>query len=235
MIGTGQDISELKEYQEELDQSLKEKEVLLAEIHHRVKNNLAIISGLLQLEAFSVENEHTQKILKNSQMRIQSMATIHEMLYEAENFHDLSFEGFVEQIISSVREVYHQENQKISFSIDIKSINLNINQAVPCGLIINELITNAYKHAFDDKQEGYISIVGEKSDSNIQFTVKDNGEGLPADFSIEKQSSLGFTLISSLISQLGAELTVKSGEGTTFVFSFQQEAVRGSASTLEYA
>lgn len=236
MIGTGQDISELKEYQEELDQSLKEKEVLLAEIHHRVKNNLAIISGLLQLEAFSVEDEHTQKILKNSQMRIQSMATIHEMLYEAENFHNLSFEGFVEKIISSVRKVYHQDNQQISFDIDIESINLNINQAVPCGLIINELITNAYKHAFDDhQQEGCISVVGEKNDSNIQFTVRDNGAGLPDDFTIEEQSSLGFTLISSLIAQLGAEFEVTSQEGTTFIFSFQQELVRGSASTLEYA
>lgn len=235
MIGTGQDISELKEYQEELDQSLKEKEVLLAEIHHRVKNNLAIISGLLQLEAFSVENEHTQKILKNSQMRIQSMATIHEMLYEAENFHDLSFEGFVEQIISSVRDVYHQDNQQISFNIDINSINLNINQAVPCGLIINELITNAYKHAFGDQQKGCISVVGEKTDSNIKFTVQDNGKGLPDDFAIDERGSLGFKLVSSLIAQLGAELKVKSGEGTTFVFTFQQEAVRGSASTLEYA
>lgn len=235
MIGTGQDISELKEYQDELNQSLEEKEVLLAEIHHRVKNNLAIISGLLQLEAFSVENAHTAKVLKNSQMRIQSMATIHEMLYEAENFNDLSFEGFVEEVISLVKEVYHKEPQQILFDIEIEKINLNINQAVPCGLIINELITNAYKHAFGDQHEGCISVIGEKSDSNIQFTIHDNGVGLPEDFVIDEQDSLGFTLVSSLVAQLGADLEIKTEEGTTFSFTFQQEHTRGSASTMEYA
>ena len=233
MIGTGQDISELKEYQDELDQSLKEKEVLLAEIHHRVKNNLAIISGLLQLEAFSAENDHTENVLKNSQMRIQSMATIHEMLYEADNFNDLSFDSFVEQIISSVEDVYHRaEDNNISFDIDIDAIDLNINQAVPCGLIINELVTNAYKHAFPGRQDGRIVINGQKKDSTVTFIIKDNGKGVGEDFSIDEQSSLGFTLVNSLIDQLGATLNIESDDGTTFIFSFEQEDVRGAGSSI---
>ncbi|PAU95800.1 hypothetical protein CK503_01710 [Aliifodinibius salipaludis] len=233
LIGTGQDISEIKEYQNELDQSLKEKEVLLTEIHHRVKNNLAIISGLLQLEAFSAENDHTKNILKNSQMRIQSMATIHEMLYEAENFNDLSFDSFVEQVTSSVREVYNTAgNNDISFDISIDAINLNINQAVPCGLIINELVTNAYKHAFPNHQDGRIEINGNKVGSSITFVIEDNGRGLPDDFSIDEQNSLGFSLVSSLIDQLGATLDIRRDDGAIFIFSFEQENVRGAGSSI---
>ncbi|WP_445664724.1 sensor histidine kinase [Fodinibius sp. AD559] len=134
----------------------------------------------------------------------------------------------VEQITSSVKEVYDiADNNDISFDIDIDAINLNLNQAVPCGVIINELVTNEYKHAFPDHQDGRIEISGYKKDSNVTFMIKDSGRGLPDDFSIDEQSSLGFTLVNTLIDQLGGTLNIQSDDGATFIFSFEQENIRG--------
>ena len=232
LIVTGQDISKLQQYQDKLTQSLQEKKVLLAEIHHRVKNNLAIISGLLQLEAFKAEDPDTQKILQNSQLRIQSMATIHEMLYEAESFNNLSFDGFVKKMINATEDTFNQPDLDVTFDLDVNILDLNINQAIPCGLLINELVTNAYKHAFPETKKGTIWITANEIQDEIVIKIKDDGRGLSSDFSLDTASSLGFTLINTLIQQLDADIDIDSQNGTTVTFSFQKEHKKGAGSSL---
>lgn len=217
-----------------IKENLREKETLLAEIHHRVKNNLAVISGLLQLESSNTENEHTERILKNSQLRIYSMATVHEMLYEAQNFNKLSFGDFVTKMVESIRDVYGTEDLDLNIELDITDIRLNVNQAVPCGLIINELVTNAFKHAYPDEQAGVMEISLAEQGDRILLQVSDHGVGLPEDFSLEQSETLGFTLIRLLARQIKGEVTVESreGEGTTISVAFVKEDKKGSSSTL---
>jgi two-component sensor histidine kinase len=215
-----------------LKDNIREKEILLAEIHHRVKNNLAVISGLLQLESQNTENEHTEQILKNSQLRIHSMATVHEMLYEAPDFNKLSFDEFVSQMVSSISEVYETDKSSIEINLNTADINLNVNQAVPCGLIINELVTNAIKHAYPDAESGLVEISICQKERNIFLAVRDGGIGLSDDFSLENTDSLGFTLIRILSEQLNANVTIDSQNGTTLSVVFEKENKKGSSSSL---
>lgn len=233
IIGTGQNISELKDSQQQLKSSLKEKEILLSEVHHRVKNNLAIISGLLQMEGFNTTDEHSKNVLRNSQMRIQSMAQIHELLYQAESFSELPFREFIEEIIDLTKNLLDDVDTDISFNLEIEDISLNVNQAIPCGLIINEITTNAYKHAFEGLEEGEITISFKQKRDQIELRISDNGVGLGEDFSIDQKMSLGFTLIRTLTRQLNADLNIKSNNGTEFILKFQRKNIKGSGSALK--
>ncbi len=217
-----------------IKENLREKETLLAEIHHRVKNNLAVISGLLQLEAQNAEDDHAKNILKNSQMRIHSMATVHEMLYEAQNFNKLSFGHFVEKMVISIKDVYETDYSNIDITLDISDIHLNVNQAVPCGLIINELVTNAFKHAYTNGEEGIVKVVLKGDNKNVHIEVIDKGKGLPDDFSIGESDSLGFTLIQLLAKQLKGKVTVDTEEGTAISVVFEKENKKGSSSSLNF-
>jgi len=215
-----------------IKENLREKETLLAEIHHRVKNNLAVISGLLQLESQKTEDKQTERILKNSQLRIHSMATVHEMLYEAKNFNRLSFSDFVAEMVSSIQEIYETDSKNIDLKLNTADINLNVNQAVPCGLIINELVTNAFKHAYPDGGEGVVAVSIEEKEEKITLQVEDEGVGLPDDFSLESSETLGFTLVNILAQQLKAEVTVDTEERTTISVIFDKEDKKGSSSSL---
>lgn len=215
-----------------IKENLREKETLLAEIHHRVKNNLAVISGLLQLEGLNTEDDHTEKILKNSQLRIQSMATVHEMLYQANDFNKLSFDDFLSEMISSIQQVYAMEPPKIKINMDVKDIQLNVNQAVPFGLIINELVTNAYKHAYPEDQNGPIFVILKEEDSKIFLEVNDQGVGLPANFDFVESESLGLSLVKILASQLGADIKFNGKQGTKVSLVFDKEDKKGASSSL---
>ena len=232
-LGTAIDISEIKEYEKRLENSLEEKEVLLSEIHHRVKNNLAIISGLLQLESFNATDDGIRNTLQNSQMRIHSMAQVHEMLYNSNDFTNLSFKDFVSEIVNSIKSVYQQLQNDITFELNIESLQLNVNQAIPCGLIINEVVTNAYKHAFKEGEEGRIQISLSQVGDTIRLNVKDNGRGLRDNFSLSESSSLGFKLIETLTSQLNADINIRSQEGTQVSVKFQKENIKGAGSSLQ--
>lgn len=216
-----------------IKENLREKETLLAEIHHRVKNNLAVISGLLQLESGNVENEHTEQILKNSQLRIQSMATVHEMLYEAQNFNNLSFNDFIKKMVDSIHDVYKSAYSDLSVEINAEDIDLNVNQAVPFGLIVNELVTNAFKHAYPDKGSGVVVISFHEDEGNIVLKVEDEGRGLGDDFSLEESESLGFSLIRILSKQIEADVTVESEHGTQITVVFEKKDKKGSSSSLK--
>lgn len=215
-----------------IKQNLREKETLLAEIHHRVKNNLAVISGLLQLEGSNAKEAHTERILKNSQLRIHSMAVVHEMLYQAQNFNKLSFDNFVSKIVPSIQDVYATGQSNVKINLDISDVQLNVNQAVPCGLIINELVTNAFKHAYPEGKSGVINISLKEQDDKISLRVEDNGVGLPDDFTLEQSDSLGFTLIKILAKQLEAELNINVQNGTDVWVVFEKQNKKGASSSL---
>lgn len=223
------DITEQKEYERKLKQSLDEKQVLLEEIHHRVKNNLAIISGFLQLQAFETEDEKTKSVLNDSQLRIQSMAIVHEMLYQSENFIDISFDTYVNKLITTMQNTLPFDHQHIDIEIDAADVSMDINQAIPCAILVNELLTNAYKHAFADKKSGTIWISLRETEDQIVVEVRDNGVGLPKDFSIEDQTSIGMNLIQNLTQQLNGELDIEAKDGTCFRVSFDKSLRRGSS------
>jgi len=223
------DITEQKENQRKLEQSVNEKKVLLEEIHHRVKNNLAIISGFLQLQAFEIEDEKTKQVLNDSQLRIQSIAIVHEMLYQSENFVDISFETYVKRLVNTVKKTLPLDYQHIDIEIDAGNVSLDINQAIPCAILINELVTNSYKHAFKGKDSGTIWINLYEDMGRIFIEVKDNGIGLPKGFSIDEQSSIGMNLIQTLTDQLNGKLEVSSNDGGRFMVNFQKSSGNGHA------
>jgi len=216
----------------ELQQRNKEKEVLLAEVHHRVKNNLAVISGLLELESSQTELPASRKALQHSQMRIQSMAMVHEMLYKTKEFTNLPLKPFIAKIVQSIKMTYHQKEKEIGVKYHTDPITLNVNQAIPCALIINELITNAYQHAFKNADKGCIQIKLSAQKDIVTLTIEDDGDGLAAEFSIQEQKSMGFTLIRTLCKQLRAELSVESMSGTKTVIIFRKEDEKDSSNTI---
>lgn len=227
------DITERKSSENLLQQSLKEKEILLAEIHHRVKNNLAIVSGLLQLQTFNVEeDEQLKKHLQDSQLRIHSMAIVHEMLYQSETLSEIGMTQYMAKLADVVQDTLQPENKDIQVITDTDDIILNVNQAIPCALIVNELITNAFEYAFKDRDSGRINVNVHQQGKEIIAEVRDDGIGLPADFNDKKQNSLGIYLVNTLGQQLEADLNVDSGSwGTSFTFSFTKSDKPGSSSS----
>ena len=217
------DITEQKRSEKMIKDSLNEKEVLLKEIHHRVKNNMAIISGLLHLKADLVESEDTRILLHESSNRIRSMAMIHEMLYQNETFASIDFGSYIKSLVETIDDFYRQEKSNVRIEIDSANIYLDINDAVPCGLILNELITNAYKHAFNGKKKGWIKVSFVRAGNEFVLTVKDNGKGLPHEMDLENANSLGMNLITGLTSQLKGKLDFKNGKGATFTLRFSRD------------
>jgi PAS domain S-box-containing protein len=209
LYGSFQDIHKQKLLQEELKKSLHEKDVLLQEIHHRVKNNLALISGILQLQAYQSDIEEVKLELANSGNRIQSIATIHELLYQTENFSQINLKSEITKLIDNISETFNVETD-IEYKVKLEDIILNVNQAIPCALIINEVLTNIYKHAFKEMNKGRVGVNLSSDGDQVQLEIKDNGLGLPQDFKLSEQQSLGFQLIHTLKSQIEAEITFSS-------------------------
>lgn len=221
------DISDLKEKQRIIGKSLKEKETLLQEIHHRVKNNLAVISGLLELQQMSITDEDTIQALQDSQLRIQSMAMIHEKLYQSESLHEIGFDAYLKELIDSINSSYESSYKKVYTNYKLDHVTLDLNQAIPCSLIINEVIVNCYKHAFDKDHEGKIDIILTHKNPEVTLKITDNGNGLPKDFDISEQQSLGTTLISSLSHQLNGHMILTNrgnGNGTKFMLQFKKDS-----------
>lgn len=219
------DITDRKENEEKIKKSLREKEVLLAEIHHRVKNNLAVITGLLELQSFNTNSKEATSILRASQMRINSIALVHEKLYQNEDLSEISFDIYIKQLVDVISSSLSSQGVDISIEIDAEAIQLTVIQAIPCGLIINELITNAFKHAFPNRQSGTVKISFNREGSQVKLCVTDNGVGIPDVDNIENPKSLGLTLIQTLSKQLSgkAEFTsLDSGTRFTLLFELQK-------------
>ncbi len=213
IFGIYADITDRVEYEEEIENSLKEKEVMLAEIHHRVKNNLAVITGLLELQQYKTELEPAKNILRESQLRINSIALIHEKLYQNEDLSQVSIDVYVDELSEVISRSMQSETADVTLTVNADASFLTINQAIPCGLILNELITNAYKHAFTGREKGEITITLNNDGNIFHLKVEDNGSGIPNAIDIENPSSLGITLIQTLSKQLNGTFDFKNREG----------------------
>lgn len=221
MVAIGRDVTERKFANEKLQKSLHEKEILLAEIHHRIKNNLALVSGMLQMQVFDEENEEVVNKLNNSMLRVETMASIHQLLYESSSFSKLEFSKIVNKLIKATHNSF-SSNKEIEIEIDTEPFELNINQAVPCSLIINEVITNVYKHAFKGREHGWIKATLNREGDEVIFTIEDDGVGLPEGFDMSQLSSLGTKIITALVKQLHGtfELARREESGTIFHLAF---------------
>lgn len=225
------DISDRREAQQKMEESLKEKETLLKEIHHRVKNNLAVISGMMQLQAFNSRNEEFHNEMLGSVSRIKSIALIHEYLYHNESLSQIEISSNLKELVQTAKETFNCDAQ-ISYNFNLESILLNVNQAVPFALMINEVTTNIYKHAFKDKTKGDIDLKLYEKGKTIILEIKDNGIGLPENFDLEGAETIGLTLIKTLGKQLNANIKFSSGEKTTFLLEFERSESKGSSNTL---
>ncbi|HEY9647453.1 MAG TPA: histidine kinase dimerization/phosphoacceptor domain -containing protein, partial [Chroococcidiopsis sp.] len=219
-----QEVSDRSRAEDQLRQSLAEREVLLKEIHHRVKNNLQIISGLLQLQAQSVNDPEIIHTLKESQYRIESMSLIHKKLYASSDFGEIDLADYIPSLASNLLSSYQITPDRITLQMEIVPVLLNIDQAIPCGLIVNELVSNALKYAFPGDRTGQIQIhLSNSANGQIELTIKDNGIGLPETVDWEYAQSLGLSLVHDLaVEQLEGSLSVERSNGTTFKIRFSQ-------------
>lgn len=212
-------IGEREKASAQLSTALKEKEVLLAEIHHRVKNNLAVVRGLLNMQLNTTTNEVAKATLRESVNRVSTMALIHQKLYTRDNPDSIDFGKYVLELVREISASYNQQNTKMpEVNTDVKDITLNLNRAVPCGLILNELLSNAFKHAFRNGQAGIIDISishDMTKEGYVNMIVSDNGNGMPEGFDPETSSTLGITIIQSLSDQLDGHFTFGSSQNGT--------------------
>jgi len=224
------DMTDQKNSENEIKRSLKEKETLLKEIHHRVKNNLTVISSLLNLQSRYIKDKDDLKMFMESQSRAKSMAIIHQKLYTSSDLKHIDFEDYIKTLATDIFEVYVQNPSDVNIFFDVESIKLDINTSIPLGLILNELLTNSLKYAFPHDedgasivQDGKLTVKLHKNDGGYRLTVEDNGVGLPKDFDINNNSSLGLQLINTLSQQIDGHVSYSSNEGTSFVIDFKDK------------
>lgn len=201
-----------------LEQSLKDKEMLLKEVHHRVKNNLQIIAGLFERQAQQATDAVTRKNLKEGQDRVFSIALVHQNLYQSDNLSSLEVKAYLEMLVKNIKQAEYNQNQEIEVHLNIDDSKLNIDNAIPLGLILNELITNCYKYAFRGRAKGNIFIDFQKNKESFQLSVKDDGIGISKEVNLQKVSSLGLHLVRGLVRQIGANLKIESNDGGTCFF-----------------
>lgn len=217
----GLDITEHVNYENELKKSIEEKTILLQEVHHRVKNNLAVTSGLLYMQRVSTENPEIASLLGESERRIKTMTLIHELLYSSSDLSSIPIDEYIVSLVGLIQNSLDpEENIDVKTSSD--SFSINVTQAVPCALILNELISNSYKHAFDFEDDGRIEIDITQENEVAEFTIKDNGKGIPEDILSDTQSSLGLTIVKTLIRQVDGTFEIKRENGTVAKFHFKR-------------
>ncbi|MBD2446168.1 PAS domain-containing protein [Nostoc sp. FACHB-152] len=217
LVAVQQDITEHKLAEEQIKTSLKEKEVLLKEIHHRVKNNLGIVSSLLQMQCRRTQDPQATAILRDSQNRIASIALVHEKLYRSADLANIDFAQYIPDLTTHLFDSYNVSSNFIKLNIQVDNTSLDIETAIPCGLIINELVSNALKYAFPDNRTGEIQVsLSQQNKCDVILIIRDNGIGLPADFDTKKIKTLGITLVQGLVKQLRGTLEINSHQGTEF-------------------
>ena len=215
---------ERKRTEERLSATIEEKEILLKEVHHRVKNNLQIISSLIHLQSHQIQDDELKDQFTQCINRIRTMAIIHEMLYQAKSFNKINMRQYFGRMIESLHETLLAEEKKIKFVTEIRNIHINIDKAIPCGLIINELISNAIKYAFPKDSRGYIKTVIKRNRDHGAYKylliIEDNGKGIPEDINVFDTNTLGLQLINTLTQQLDGEIKHFKDKGTRFEIRF---------------
>ena len=217
------DITDTKRAEEAIKESLEEKNVLLQEIHHRVKNNMQIISSLLSLQSRYINEEKALNVLKESQGRIQAMALVHEKLYQSENLGSINFEDYIKSLMKELESSYYINKSLLKTEINVEDIYLDINTAIPFGLIINELISNIIKHAFKEGEKGNIKVKFYKKSNEYILSVQDDGIGLPSNLDFENTNTLGLKLVNALVDQLAGTVNINRDNGTHFIIKFQNK------------
>ncbi len=204
-----------------LKKSLEEKDVLLREVHHRVKNNMQIISSILRMQSRNIEDPKLKDILQESQNRIHTMALIHENLYNHESLANIKFSNYIKSLTGNIARTYSNQQANVKFNYQMDDAYLPIDTAIPCGLIINELISNSFKYAFNPGSNGIISILfKELAKNKYQLIVSDNGNGIPSDVDITKTKSLGMKILHKLVQQIDGTLQNDFSNGTKFTITF---------------
>lgn len=220
--GTVEDITEKKKAEEKLRFYLKEKETLLREIHHRVKNNLQVLLSLLRIQSRRIKDQHDLRLYKESQDRVRSMALIHEELYQSKDYAQVNFSQYIRTLSSRLFHAYKVDTNRIRISIEAEEISLDINKAVPLGLVLNELLTNAIQHAFEKNKGGTVQIQLHSLDKNqIRLGVKDDGKGFPQNVDFRNSDSMGMQLVCDLVKQLKGDIELKREKGTSFQITFE--------------
>jgi PAS domain S-box-containing protein len=222
VVYIGRDLIERKRAEEQIKAALREKEILLEEIHHRVKNNLQIISGLLQLQLRETEEEQALRALRESRNRVHSMAIIHEILYQSEDLARVDFARYIRTLTDHLWRSYGIDSQTVTLKASIAAVPFNVDVAIYCGLIVNELLSNALKHAFPAGRAGEIRLELEPTGNNrVSLTVGDNGVGLPPEVTLNTTQTLGLRLVGLLAQQLEGTLELDRNGGTSFTIVFR--------------
>ena len=217
------DITERKRAEDAVQASLREKEILLREIHHRVKNNMQIISSLFNLQAGHIKDEDARKMLKEGQLRIRSMAIVHDKLYQSSDLSKIDFADYLRSLSVHLFHFFMVEADRIRLETDLEDIHLDINSAVPCGLLVTELMTNALKHAFPGDRKGVVGIrIRRREDGIVELRVADDGVGFPEAVDFRHTESLGLQIVSLLVGQLEGTIELDRKKGTAFTIAFRE-------------
>lgn len=217
------DITQNKIAEKQIEKSLAEKEMLLKEIHHRVKNNLMVISSLLSLQSRYIKDEAYKSIFKESQNRARSMALIHELLYQSSDLKRINFGKFIDTLTGELYRIYISNQTLIKLNVNVEPLMVDINAAIPLGLIVNELVSNSMKHAFPDGRKGNINIEFSALDDNYTLVVEDDGVGFPEDVDFNNTDSLGLRIVNSLTEQIDGKLILDRTKGSKFIIKFKEE------------
>jgi two-component sensor histidine kinase len=217
--------NQLVQSSHEVRASLREKEILLQEVHHRVKNNLQVISSLISLQLRPIKDPVNREALQACQARVQAISLIHAMLYQSKDYANVPFSDYAPLLANNIFETLGTVPDSISLDLAIDDVRLPVDKAIPCGLILNELITNALKHGFPNGRSGTIRVeLGKASRDRLQLSVRDDGVGLPAGMDIRQTQSLGMHLVCALTEQLGGELEMSGDKGASFKVTFANGA-----------
>jgi PAS domain S-box-containing protein len=223
LMGVLRDITELKIAEKELKENVHQKEILLKEVHHRVKNNLQVISSILSLQTSYIEDSDTLTIIQECQDRIKSMAFIHESLYQAADLAYVNFAEYLRNLCTNLKYSYMSPDRNIDLDFDIEEISLSLDSSIPCGLIVNELVSNCFKYAFKEEVEGNIKISFEKDGENKKLVVHDSGGGLPSGLDFRNTDSLGLQLVVTLVDQIDGDINYEFSDGSKFIINFKRD------------
>ncbi|MGD9344604.1 MAG: PAS domain S-box protein [Candidatus Aminicenantes bacterium] len=224
ILGMMMDITERKKATEKIKAALKEKEVLLQELHHRVKNNMQVISGLIELQSQQLDDEGAREIFNETRDRVSSMALIHENLYKASDLGNINFAEYVKTLTKHLFLSYNVDFDIIQLKIEVEDVFLDVQVGIPCGLIVNELVSNTLKHAFPEGRQGEVGIsLFAGDDGRYRLTVRDDGTGFPKGIDFRKTKSLGMQLVTMLVEQLEGTIELERKDGTKFIISFPEK------------